>query len=159
VAALLARRLERPFVSAITDLSLEASGGIKVQRSAGRGVREMIACGLPAVCSVEQGVALRLPPLPRRQWAQAIAPRHLACPVEGVAPRLVMRGRFQPRPRPRLVPAPDSRQPAYDRVMQLLTGSTVEKRGEMLTGDVESQVEGILTFLKGHGFLEDDANP
>ena len=156
VAALLARRLERPFVSAIADLILEAGGGIKVQRSAGRGVREMIACGLPAVCSVEQGVALRLPPLPRRQWAQAVRPQLLACTTLKVKPRLVTLSRFQPRPRPRCVPPPDSRPPAYDRVMQLLTGSSVEKSGEILTGSVESQVEGILTFLRGHDFLENE---
>jgi len=30
----------------------------------------------------------------------------------------------------------------------------VEKKGEMLTGDQESQVEGIISFLDGHGFLE-----
>jgi electron transfer flavoprotein beta subunit len=156
VAALLARRLERPFVSAITDLILEAGGGIKVQRSAGRGVREMIACGLPAVCSVEQGVALRLPPLPRRQWAQAVHPKHLSSSALKVNPRLVTLSRFQPRPRPKCVPPPDSRLPAYDRVMQLLTGSTVEKSGEILTGSVESQVEGILTFLRGHDFLENE---
>jgi electron transfer flavoprotein beta subunit len=159
VAALLARRLGRPFVSAITALSLEASGGIKVQRSAGRGVREMIACGLPAVCSVDLGGALRLPPLPRRQWAQVFRPQHLSATIEEERARLVTLSRFQPRPRPRCVPPPDSRQPAYDRVMQLLTGSTVEKSGEILTGSVESQVEGILTFLRRHDFLENDTNP
>jgi electron transfer flavoprotein beta subunit len=154
VAALLARCLERPFVSAITDLLLEAGGGIKVQRSAGRGVREMIACGLPAVCSVEQGGALRLPPLPRRQWAQAVRPELLSSTVSKASARLVTLSRYQPRPRPRCIPPPDSRLPAYDRVMQLLTGSSVEKRGEILTGNVESQVEGILNFLRGHDFLE-----
>jgi electron transfer flavoprotein beta subunit len=155
VAALLAGHLKRPFVSAITDLILEApSGGIKVQRSAGRGVREMIASGLPAVVSVEQGVALRRPPLPRRQWAQTARPKRLSFTALKVKPRLVTLSRFQPRPRPRCLPPPDSHLPAYDRVMQLLTGSSVEKSGEILTGSVDSQVEGILNFLRGHDFLE-----
>ena len=53
--------------------------------------------------------------------------------------------------------APDSRQHAYYRIMQLLTGSTVEKKGEILTGNPESQVEGIVAFLETNGFLESDS--
>ena len=56
-----------------------------------------------------------------------------------------------------MVAAPDSRQHAYDRIMQLLTGSKVEKKGEILTGSPESQVEGIIAFLKTNGFLESDS--
>jgi electron transfer flavoprotein beta subunit len=157
VGALLAHRLKRPFVSAITDLSLDDGRGIlKVQRSAGRGVREILECRAPAVFSVDLGVDLRLPELPRRQWAETYVPERFEYKATDTAPRIVCGKRFQPRPRPKLVPAPDSRQKAYDRVMQLLTGSTVEKTGEMLTGTSESQVEGILTFLKSQGFLESD---
>jgi len=64
--------------------------------------------------------------------------------------------RFQPRPRPKIVAAPDSREHAYERIMQLLTGSKVEKKGEILTGSTDSQVEGIIDFLKAHGFIEAD---
>jgi predicted deacylase len=30
----------------------------------------------------------------------------------------------------------------------------MEKKGSLLTGSLESQVEGIVSFLKEHGFLE-----
>jgi electron transfer flavoprotein beta subunit len=40
--------------------------------------------------------------------------------------------------------------------MQLLTGSTVEKKGEILTGNTDSQVDGIIDFLKAYGFIEAD---
>lgn len=155
VAALLAHRLERPFVSAITDLSLVESGDmLQVQRSAGRGVREVIQCASPAVFSVDLGTDLRLPKFSKRQWAEDYQPRQLDYGNDVDAPRIVCKNRFQPRPRPKIVPPPDSRQHAYDRVMQLLTGSTVEKTGEMLTGSLESQVDGILDFLEANGFLE-----
>jgi electron transfer flavoprotein beta subunit len=55
-----------------------------------------------------------------------------------------------------MVAAPDSREQAYERIMQLLTGSTVEKKGEILTGSTDSQVEGIIDFLKANGFIEAD---
>ena len=54
------------------------------------------------------------------------------------------------------MPPPDSGLHAYERIAQLLAGSTVEKKGTVLSGTPESQVEGILTFLKANGFLETD---
>ena len=157
VGALLAHRLGRPFVSAITDLSVESNAErLRVQRSAGRGVREIIECRLPAVFSVDLGADLRLPEFKRRKWAEAYTPKQIDTGADMAMPKLACTNRFQPRPRPKLVPAPDSRQHAYERIMQLLTGSMVEKKGEMLTGNPESQVEGIIAFLKTNGFLESD---
>lgn len=168
LGALLAHRLDLPFVSAITDLtitdlSMDKSGStLQVQRSAGRGVREIIECRIPAVFSVDLGRDLRLPKFAKRQWAEAYAPRHLDYGADVDAPKIVCTHRFQPRPRPKIVPAPDSRLQAYERIMQLLSGSKVEKKGEMLTGSPESQVDGIIAFLKANGFLEPtsaDADP
>ncbi|CAB1076596.1 hypothetical protein JY97_11360 [Alkalispirochaeta odontotermitis] len=158
VGALLAHRLNLPFVSAITELWLDdAADAFQVQRSAGRGVREVIACQRPAVFSVDVGRELRLPELPRRQWAESYAIQPLGYATAVEAPKIVCTRRYQPRPRPKVIPAPDSRQHAYDRIMQLLTGSTVEKKGEILSGTPESQVEGIIAFLETHGYLESDS--
>jgi len=41
---------------------------------------------------------------------------------------------------------------AFDRIEQLLAGSHIEKKGAILSGHPESQVDGIITFLKDHGF-------
>ena len=155
VGALLAQRLDLPFVSAITDFSLDKDNStLKVQRSAGRGVREIIECRLPAVFSVDLGPELRLPEFAGRQRAETYAPRQLSYGPDVDAPKIVCTRRFQPRPRPKMVAAPDSREHAYNRIMQLLTGSTVEKKGEILTGSTDSQVDGIIDFLKAYGFIE-----
>ena len=157
VGALLAQRLDLPFVSAITDLSLDDdSATLQVQRSAGRGVREIIECQLPAVFSVDLGSELRLPEFAGRQRAETYTLRQLQYGSVADAPKIVCTRRFQPRPRPKMVVAPDSREHAYERIMQLLTGSTVEKKGEILTGSTDSQVEGIIDFLKANGFIEVD---
>lgn len=155
VGAFLAHRLDLPFVSAITDLSLDESGSLfQVQRSAGRGVREIIECSRPALFSVDLGPELRLPKFAGRQWAGKYVPKELDFADEIDTPKIVSTRRFQPRPRPKIVPPPDSRLHAYERVMQLLAGSKVEKSGEILTGNPESQVDGIFDFLKTNGFLE-----
>ena len=159
MGALMAHRLDLPFVSAITDLTItdlsmnKSDGTLQVQRSAGRGVREIIECRLPAVFSVDLGRDLRLPKFAKRQWAAAYAPRQLDYGADVDAPKMVCTHRFQPRPRPKIVPAPDSRLQAFERIMQLLAGSKVEKKGEMLTGSPESQVDGIIAFLRANDFL------
>jgi len=155
VGALLAHHLDWPFVSAITQLAFNrADGCVQAQRSAGRGVRETVECALPAVCSTDLGTDLRLPTVKNKQWAQkydiCILSYEYKKPSLPIENALI----FPPRPRPKIIPPPDSRLDAYQRVSQLLTGSTIEKKGDILTGSLESQAEGIIAFLKTHGFLE-----
>jgi len=155
IGALLAHILKMPYVSAITDLSAGATTDqLHVQRSAGRGVREILRCPAPAVFSVDLGPDLRLPIFARRQWAMTCTIQNMMYPpwersAQGVTIRL-----FPPRPRPKIVPVPDSRLPAYDRIGQLLAGSKVEKKGDLLTGSPESQVDGIMNYLKANGFIK-----
>ena len=100
VGALLAHRLDLPFVSAITDLSLDETGGILfLQRSAVVWIREIIECRLPAVLSVDLGSDLRLPKLAQRRWAEAYIPRQLDYGADVDVPKIVCTRRFQPRPR------------------------------------------------------------
>ena len=155
IGAFLAHHLDWPFVSAITQLAFnQADGCIQAQRSAGRGVRETAECALPAVCSVDLGTDLRMPTVTSKQWAE----KYDICKLnyERKKPSLSTENVriFPPRPRPKIIPPPDSRLDAYERVLQLLTGSTVEKKGEILTGSLESQVQGIIAFLQTYSFLE-----
>lgn len=156
VGALLGHHLGIPFVSCIRDISILAGKGLaEVQRNAGRGVREVVQCPLPAVFSVDSGTVN--PPLPtyeEKKRCRSLPIRKLMYDKNMVLPKYVSTDTFPPRPRPKTAPPPDSRLGSYDRIQQLLTGSQVEKKGEMLRGSPESQVEGIISFLDGHGFLE-----
>jgi electron transfer flavoprotein beta subunit len=148
VGALVAQHLNRPFVSAITDLSLDpGSGKVLVQRSAGRGVRETIESPLPAVFSVDRCKDLRLPTVAARKQADAYEIRRPDIGEQVVSAKMICNDIFQPRPRTKTIPPPDSKLNAFDRVLQLLSGSKVEKKGMMLTGGTESQVQGIIDFL------------
>ncbi len=155
VGALVAQQLNLPFVSAITDLFFDQKTRmVTVSRSAGRGVREMIECALPAVFSVDLGAELRLPALEKRKWANAYDISTLPVIRETIPEKRICRDIFQPRPRPRIIPAPDSALNSFDRILQLLAGSRVEKKGELLTGSTASQVEGIIRFLQKNEFIE-----
>jgi electron transfer flavoprotein beta subunit len=155
MGALLAHHLKRPFVSAITQLTFSAdhhSG--TVQRSGGRGVRETILCPLPAVFSVDRGgPGLPLPTYPDKKQAWFVPLHQIGYTDPRPDPKTMMSEVFPPRPRPKRVPAPNSFRPAYERIEQLLSGTSIQKNGIVLTGSPETQAEGILSFLQNNGFL------
>ena len=155
VGAFVAHHLGVPFVSSVRDVSISSDrGSLEIQRSAGRGIREVIECPLPAVFSVDAGAVE--PPFPtyeEKQQGQALPVQSIVYDKDSVSPQTICTKIFPPRPRPKKAPAPDPGLDAFNRIGQLLTGSRVEKKGEMLTGSPESQVEGIISFLEGHGFL------
>jgi len=156
VGAFVAHHLRVPFVSCIRDISISSDKrSLEVQRSAGRGIREVVSCPVPAVFSVDSGAIE--PPLPTyedKKQSQTLPVQKIIYDKDSVFPQSICTKTFPPRPRPKKAPAPDPRLDAFNRIGQLLTGSRIEKKGEMLRGSPESQVEGIISFLDGHGFLE-----
>jgi electron transfer flavoprotein beta subunit len=154
VGAFLAYRLGLPFISAITGMEiLQDRKRVEVERKAGRGVRERVQCALPAVLSVDLGMALRLPRFSEKKRAESYPIQKLLYDEEGDPSLIVSAGLFPPRPRPKKVLAPDSRLEAFERIQLLLMGSRTTKKGVLLTGTTEDLVEGILSFLKEHRIL------
>jgi electron transfer flavoprotein beta subunit len=152
VGAYVSHRLGLPFVSAVVSATMSpGTGTVEAERRAGCGVRELIGCSLPAVLSVDMGLEVRLPKFEDKQRALSAPVEKRVYPEEGDLARTVVRTIFPPRPRPKDVFTPDSRLGAFERIQQLLMGSRVEKKGSMLTGSVDSQVDGIVSFLKQHG--------
>lgn len=156
VGAFIAHHLGIPFVSAIRELTISKDKrSSKVNRSAGRGIREVIECPLPAVFSVDLGLhETRLPAYEHKKQARSHPIQKLSFPEEFIMPKIISAKVFPPRPRSKKVITPDSRLGSYDRIKQLLIGSRVEKKGVILRGSPKSQAEGILSFLKRHGFLK-----
>lgn len=155
IGAFLAHHLGRPFVSAITQLTVSPDGQSgTVQRSGGRGIRESLLCPLPAVFSVDMGLQGPLfPTYPDKKQAWSVPIQRIGVQDPMPEPRTIMTEVFPPRPRPKIVPAPDCSRPAYERIEQLLMGTRIQKMGARLTGSPESQVEGIMDFLREHKFL------
>jgi electron transfer flavoprotein beta subunit len=154
IGAYLAYRLQMPFISAITDLSIASDDRqLRIQRKAGRGSREVFTLYLPAVVSVELGAAIpRMPSFADKNRALSVHIKKLRYDGANHS-KITVKRVYPPRPRPKRVPAPDSRLASFERINQLLSGSRVEKKATLLTGSVESQVEGIMSFLATHGFI------
>jgi electron transfer flavoprotein beta subunit len=158
VGAFLAREMGLPLISAVRSLTVKEDGRVlRTERGAGRGTREIVECPLPALGTVEGGaVELRFPSFPEKAKALSRPIEILSWAGETPVPRLVRIKVAPPRPRPLMIPTPDSRLSAAERIGQLLTGSRMEKKGRVLMGDPESQIEGIVSFIKELGFLEPD---
>ena len=153
--AFIAYNLSFPFVSNVTRIEMAGNMMSRAVRNAGRGVREGIECPLPAVFSISRtGIEARLPLYEGKQRASLAPFRILEIDRDTAEKKLISKGIYPPRPRPKPVSTPDSKLNAFDRINQLLAGSHIEKKGRTLTGDTDSLVEGIISYLKENGFLE-----
>jgi electron transfer flavoprotein beta subunit len=151
----MAHRLDIPFLSAVLDLTIQDNGTVETRRAADRGVREVIECPLPAVLTVDIGShELRLPTYEDKKRTRSMEIKQLSYPDEVPTSKRMSIRVFPPRPRPKKTLAPDSKAEAFYRVEQLLAGSRIQKKVELLEGSPESQVQGIISFLQEHGFIE-----
>lgn len=160
VPGALAEFLGLPQVTRVAALRL-ADGGRSVVawRRLERGRREEVACPLPALVAVEEGVAqVAYPALP--QWVDA-----LSRPIERVeaapGPRgsnratteLIALGPLRPRPKKLL--APESSLPAAERLQQLMGGGARKAQAtDIVEGSAEELAAAFLRFLQQQGFLQ-----
>jgi electron transfer flavoprotein beta subunit len=155
VPAYAAHELGWPYISAVTELerTMQNSRG-SAWRNCGRGTWERVSFPLPALLSVEVGkTEPRIPIYDNRLAAESAEIMKLN--IEK-APKevLIRKGRTSPpRPRTGKLYPPDSRSDAYRRTEELLKGSRMEKKGQILAGSPESQLTGMIDFLKERGFL------
>jgi electron transfer flavoprotein beta subunit len=171
VGAFIAHHLKLPFISDVIHLETGFIGrrltamvgqepvfyGTTCQaiRSAGKGVREEVEFKAPALLIISQtDVSAQLPSYEERQKALTTPFRIIDVDTKQAVKKVVHKITFPPRPRPKKVRTPDSNLPAFERINQLLAGSSVEKKGAMLAGDTASLVEGIISYLTEKGFLE-----
>ena len=151
--AYLAHRLKRPFVSAILDVGLtKGATRARVVKSAGKGRREVIDSRLPAVFSVELTSAVPpSPPFTERDRVRREGITRMLVDAGAIEARTTCLRTEPPCPRPVAAAAPESTLPAFDRMRQLLTGSTIQKSGRLITGTPESQVDEIVGLLEAEG--------
>ena len=156
VGAFMAHQLDCPFVSAIVDLEYSAGENcVLATRSCGRGVREKVRCRLPAVLSVDMGMfAHRVARHADLEKASAAPIQMAVGHLEPAEPMTTVSQTMPPRPRTMRTPAPESSLPALQRIQQLLTGSKIEKKGEILEGEPELLVEGIINYRTKNGFVD-----
>ncbi|WP_300454868.1 electron transfer flavoprotein subunit beta/FixA family protein [Desulfobacula sp.] len=156
VACFLAEFLNQPFVSAIETLNMSNDNKTAVvQRSCGRGARQILQSCLPAVFSVDMGAyGFRMPTLKAQARADIQPVHHVTGLSDASTGKSMVTSYISPPcPRTKRTLAPDSDLASFDRIKLLLTGSRMKKKTQILDGSPEFQVTGMISFLKEHGFL------
>lgn len=159
VAAHMAHLLQLPYVAAILDLHIQVDNGARITKNAGKGRREIMDCKFPALFSVD----LPPGPLPMPAFSAIQAARRkevlqMVYDTGTLTAKTRVLETSTPRPRPKPTPTPDSSMPSFDRVKQLLSGSAIEKKGELVSGSPEIQVEKIVDFMRRHEVLPPDTS-
>jgi electron transfer flavoprotein beta subunit len=144
----LAGLLDLPQATAVERLRLSGGEAVAVRRL-DRGEREEVAVPLPAVVTVEPGVATPRAATP----AALVAARAAAMPCLPPAlrgPQAVLVGHRQPRPAPPRLAAPDPRLPAEARIAAVAGTAADARPRRLVTGspdEVAEQIARLLTEL------------
>ncbi|MBK8185371.1 MAG: electron transfer flavoprotein subunit beta/FixA family protein [Candidatus Competibacteraceae bacterium] len=161
VPALLAEQLDWPAVTDVTRFEI-TEGRALAQRRLARGARAESEVQLPAVLGLDtERIRLRQASLPKLMQAQ-----HAPIPLYSLEaldlspqdlhfPAMTLHEVMPPRPRARIMFAPDATASAQERVAQILSAGIAGKSGQKVEGGTpEQQADAIIDFLRQHGFLE-----
>jgi electron transfer flavoprotein beta subunit len=154
VGPLMAAWLEIPCVCETVDFQLEADQkSIIAIRNVSRGVQEKVQSGLPVVLAFTGNTS----GLPYASLDGLLASRETAIsrltladlgisPLELKDTPLGVSGLSFPRPRPKSAPL-DSSLPAFYRILALLQGGIVKRRGALLSGQKDELINQLYDLL------------
>ena len=161
VPALLAEQLDWAALTDVTRFELSGEWA-RVQRRLARGARAESEVRLPAVLGLDlDRLRLRQASLPKLMRA-----KHTPIPLYDLGalelspqdlhfPAMTLHEVMPPRPRARILFAPDPTASPQERVEQILFAGVAGKSGEFVeSGAPEEQAEAIVEFLRQRGFLE-----
>jgi electron transfer flavoprotein beta subunit len=166
VGALAAVRLDWPFITEVVSFDLNQNNKrLKVTRSVERGLREELEAGLPAVLAIKsQG----------RNWPYASLQKLLEgleskidvvsladlglSPLELNSPPMRQGQLSFPRPTTKIAPL-NSNLPAFDRILALLEGGLMRRRGDILKGQGVELVDQLYDLLIKEEILKTKTRP
>ncbi len=160
VGAYLAELLGLPYVSCVVGLELFFNDKkARIHRALGKGDKEVVECELPALFSVDRGLNdPRYPTLPNRlralnQKIECWGLELLGLTSRELQPMTEVVEVCYPRPRPKKISAPDPRLNGYERALLLLSGTRVEKTGNILEGTPGELASEVIQFLREKGMI------
>ncbi len=161
VGPALAQLLDLPQATGVTQLKLrEDQITLQVERKLERGYRELLEAGLPLLITVTGDLnEPRYPSLPAHLAAlQAKIPVLDPLPLMGDtwlhgSDEMTLLEIHTPRPRPRRIPAPDSRHSAYQRIGEIVASGATGRQTRLVEGTPEELAKVLTEFLKAKGFV------
>jgi electron transfer flavoprotein beta subunit len=164
VGPALAQQLDLPQITGVAQLKLLHEHNpitLQLTRKLERGYRELLEAELPLLITVTADLnEPRYPSLPAHLAA-------LKARIPVLDPQTLMNDTWldgsdemtllemhTPRPRPRHIPAPDSRHSAYQRIGEIVAGGATGRKTRLVEGSSEELAHVLVEFLKEKGFLD-----
>ncbi len=162
VGPALAQHLHLLQVTGVAQLQIvqeQDTTRLHVTRKLERGYRELLEVETPVLLAVTADLnEPRYPSLPAHLAA-------LKAPILVVDARdfislndegndeTILLEMHTPRPRPRYVPAPDSRDSAYRRIADIASGGATSRKARLIEGTPEELAANLIDFLSARGFV------
>lgn len=162
VGPALAQHLALSQVTGVVQLAVkheQALLRLHVTRKLERGYREILEVETPVLLTVTADLnEPRYPSLPAHLAAiKATIPvvdPHTFMGVEHEeSDEMVLLEMHTPRPRPRYVTAPNSKESAYRRIGDIVSGGATSRKARLVEGTPEEQAATLVDFLKTRGFV------
>jgi electron transfer flavoprotein beta subunit len=133
---------------------------LQLTRKLERGYRELLEAELPLLIAVTGELnEPRYPSLPAHLAAlkaeiSVLDPHPLMDDIWlDAADEMTLLEIHTPRPRPRHIPAPDSRHSAYQRIGEIVAGGATGRKTQLVKGSSEELARVLVDFLKEKGFV------
>jgi electron transfer flavoprotein beta subunit len=133
---------------------------LQLTRKLERGYRELLEAELPLLITVTGELnEPRYPSLPAHLAAlkaeiPVLDPHPLMNDIWlDAADEMTLLEIHTPRPRPRHIPAPDSRHSAYQRIGEIVAGGATGRKTQLVKGSSEELARVLVDFLKDRGFV------
>jgi electron transfer flavoprotein beta subunit len=156
VAAFLSHHLGLGFVSAATRISIDQNNSRAiVHRNGGRGIKEIFKCKLPAVISVDlSDIEPHVPTYEEKKQAGFLPFKTIKITSDIPFAKVSAQSCYPPRPRPKPGPVIQPELEPYERILQLLSPASIQKKGVMKKGDPGMLADELIAFLKENNFLK-----
>ncbi len=162
VGPALAQYLDIPQVTGVAQLQMvqeQELTRLQVTRKLERGYRELLEVQTPVLLTVTTDLnEPRYPSLPAHLAAlkapiSVINPHEFMSVSDEGNDETTLLEMHTPRPRPRYVPAPDSKESAYRRIGDIVSGGATSRKARLIEGTPEELAANLVEFLKVRGFV------
>lgn len=162
VGPALAQHLNMPQVTGVAQLQLiqeQTPAHLHVTRKLERGYRELLEVETPLLLTVTADLnEPRYPSLPAHLAAlkasiPVINPYDFISDSDSDNDEMTILEMHTPRPRPRYVTAPNSKESAYRRIGDIVSGGATSRKARLIEGTPEELAASLVDFLKTRGFV------
>ena len=158
----LAQHLNMPQVTGVAQLQMvqeQVPTRLHVTRKLERGYRELLEAETPLLLTITADLnEPRYPSLPAH-LAALKAPIHVIDPHDFMndsddgTDEMTLLEMHTPRPRPRYVTTPNSKDSAYQRIGDIVSGGATSRKARLIEGTPEELAASLVEFLKTRGFV------